>query len=120
MAVPTWFALLLGAAIGVLVCGPVLRWTGGLRQAIRAQRARAPGHRSSIALLLIFATMHPAPWLLLLGLPYAAYRIATDPLRATWLCILAGALVAGVLAALVQRRWMARFLPAPAGKVGRD
>ena len=104
MAVPTYFALLLGAAIGLLVYGPVRRWAAGLRQAVRDRRARARGRRNSLALLFIFATMHPAPWLLLLGLPYAVYRIATDPLRATWLCILAGALLAAFLAARVQRR----------------
>jgi hypothetical protein len=101
------FALLLGAVIGLLLFGPVQRWVATLVHTLRERRARDGEHRKgSGALLLIFATLHPAPWLLLLGLPYAVYRLWSDPLRWMWACLLAGALCAPLLllAALALRR----------------
>jgi len=120
MPVPSWFVLFLGAAIGLLMLGPVQRWVGALRRAIRVQRQRGGGRKSSLALLLIFATMHPAPWLLAMGLPYAIYRVLTDPLRATWLLLLAGALAAATLAALAQRRRPGRLAQAVTAAAPRD
>ncbi len=120
MAVPIWFALLLGAAIGALMVGPVQRWIVALRRAIRIQRQRTGGRKSSLALLFIFATMHPAPWLLALGLPYGVYRVLTDPLRATWLLVLSGALLAAVVIGLAQRRLAGRWLQAAPESAPRD
>lgn len=104
-AVPLPVAFLLGGLIGVLVCPPMRRWLEGLRRALRQARDAGPGARpSSGKLLAIFVTMHPAPWLVVLGIPYVLYRAWTDPLRAMWLCLLAGAMVVPASMAWVRRR----------------
>jgi hypothetical protein len=89
--IPPYLALLLGCLIGLLGYGPVSRWIGTLRQAIDDQMERPDEQReSSRTLLLIFATMHPVPWLLFLGIPLALYQIAFGPLRSMWLWLFAG------------------------------
>lgn len=89
-----WLALLVGSIAGLLVCGPLKRWMVGLVGAIRDLRTR-PDARAGrrLKLLLIYLTGHPAPWILMIGLPYAAYRLWVDPLRFTWFCVLAGVAV---------------------------
>jgi hypothetical protein len=93
IAIPPWFAFLLGAAIGVLSYGPVKRWMIGLQRA-RVDQAAAPDTQSAQtrALLVIFTTMHPAPWLLILGVPVAAYQLLFGPLRVAWLWLILGVL----------------------------
>jgi hypothetical protein len=91
---PPYLALLLGCLIGLLGYGPVKRWLVTLRQAIDDQMERPDEQRKdSRALLLIFATMHPVPWLLLLGIPFALYQVAFSPLRSMWLWLFAGVAV---------------------------
>jgi hypothetical protein len=96
--VPPVIALLIGSLIGGLLYGPVRRWVVTLTTTLR-ERAHHPGSRKagSTKLLLIFATMHPAPWLLIIGLPYGVYRLWSDPLRVTWACLLAGAALGALL-----------------------
>ncbi len=104
-AIPDYAALLLGCAIGLIVYGPVKRWLFTLRRTLRDPARRAGGGRQGTGkLLLIFATMHPAPWLLLIGLPYGAYRLWMDPLRGMWFLFLAGLLLAPALFALYEWR----------------
>ncbi len=92
--VPAGYALLLGGFIGLLLYGPVKRWLITLRKTLRERSARSGDQpKGSGALLVIFATMHPAPWLLVIGLPYAVYRLWNDPLRLMWACLLAGAVI---------------------------
>lgn len=89
--IPPYLALLLGCLIGLLGYGPVSRWFVTLRQGIDDQMERPDEQRKdSRTLLLIFATMHPVPWLLLLGVPFALYQIAFGPLRSMWLWLFAG------------------------------
>ena len=108
------FALLLGAVIGVLLYGPIQRWVLTFRRTLRERAAQGAGQRpASKALLLIFATLHPAPWLLIIGLPYAVYRLWYDPLRVTWACLLAGG-VAGALLVAAFEAWTRTRSRAPA------
>jgi hypothetical protein len=103
-SIPPVFALGLGCLIGLLLHGPIERW---LRTLVRTLRTRADPDSGRAAratgLLLIFATLHPAPWLLLVGLPYAGYRLWSDPLRMLWACLLTGALL-GPLALIAADR----------------
>lgn len=106
--IPASLALALGCLVGGLVYAPVKRWLTTLWGTLSdpARRARS-GRGSSLKLLLIFATMHPAPWLLLIGLPYAVYVLWNDPLRWMWCCVLLGALLAAAVCAVFES-WTAR------------
>jgi len=97
-SIPLSAALVLGAVLGLLVYGPVQRWLVTLLRTLRDPRRRTS------FLMAIFATLHPAPWLLLIGLPYGAYRLWSDPLRGMWACVLTGALATTGVVALVQSR----------------
>jgi len=101
--IPPYCVALLGIAIGLLLFGPVQRWTSTFRRTLRERRRAPDGRRQGAgALLLIFSTMHPAPWLIGVGLPFALYRIWTDPLRQTWSLLLAGVLLGPALVLLYQ------------------
>ncbi len=107
------WAALLGAVIGVLLFGPLRRWVLTLRRTLQQRRRqRGAQRRGAGPLLLIFATLHPAPWLLLVGLPYAAYALWADPLRALWASVLGGAILvpAGVV---LYEAWHRRRVTAP-------
>ena len=96
--VPPVIALVIGAMIGVLLYGPLRRWVVTFARTLRERARNKDGQRpGSTKLLLIFATLHPAPWLILVGLPYGIYRLWSDPLRATWGCLLAGAILGALL-----------------------
>jgi hypothetical protein len=96
--VPPLFALLIGAMIGLLLYGPVKRWIVTLRRTLRERARNKDSQRAgSTKLLVIFATMHPAPWLIVIGLPYGIYRLWSDPLRLTWGCLLAGSILGALL-----------------------
>jgi|GEM_PF-3488315 len=110
MGIPSYFAFALGCVIGLLIYGPVKRWIVGLRQAIRDRRQQSGSQRKGmLALLVIFATGHPAPWLLLVGLPYGFYRLWNDPLWPMWLWLLAGALLAPVFFTIFDVRRAVRL-----------
>jgi sterol desaturase/sphingolipid hydroxylase (fatty acid hydroxylase superfamily) len=101
IGIPTHWAFLVGVMTGVLGYGPVKRWWLSLRQALADQFDRPDEQRKdSRTLLLIFATMHPAPWLFLLGIPFAAYQLAFGPLPGMWMWTIAG-IVVGVALMLV-------------------
>lgn len=103
--VPAPLALAIGALFGALVYPPVRRWIDGLRRAIReAQDAPESAPRPKARLLAIFVTMHPAPWLILIGIPYVLYRAWTDPFKAMWLALLAGAIGVPLLMWRAQAR----------------
>ncbi len=96
--VPPLIALLVGALIGVLLYGPLQRWIVTFARTLRARSRNKEGQRpGSTKLLVIFATLHPAPWLILVGLPYGIYRLWSDPLRFTWACLLAGSILGALL-----------------------
>lgn len=103
--IPLYFAFPLGCLMGLLLYGPVKRWIVTLRRTLLdISRRRGTQRNGTVKLLVIFATMHPAPWLLLIGLPYGVYRLWLDPLRPMWSCVLAGALLAPALFALYESR----------------
>jgi hypothetical protein len=103
--IPPYTAFALGCLIGLLVGRPVTRWVVALRREILDRRRRPGGQgRDSLKLLLMFATLHPAPWLLLVGLPYLGYRLWSDPPRPMWMWLIAGALLAPALWRLCARR----------------
>jgi len=112
--VPPAVAFLIGAMIGVLLYGPLRRWVGTLVRTLR-ERSRNPQSRraGSTKLLLIFATLHPAPWLILIGLPYGIYRLWSDPLRMTWGCLLAGSILGAMLMVAYEALGRARSRQAP-------
>jgi len=99
--VPPAIALLIGALMGVLLYGPIRRWITTLVRTLR-ERGRSKGNEDhssagSTKLLIIFATLHPAPWLILIGLPYGLYRLWSDPLRVIWGSLLAGSILGALL-----------------------
>jgi len=104
-AISPIFAFAIGCVIGLLVYSPVRHWVATLRRTIR-ERAKSAGsqRKDSPALLVIFATMHPAPWLLLVGIPFAVYSLWHDPLRVMWLWVLGGAVTAPALLSLYRAR----------------
>jgi hypothetical protein len=111
-AVPGPLAFLIGGLVGALVYPPTRRWLATLVRTIQeAQQASQGAARRSGKLLAIFITMHPAPWLILLGIPYALYRAWTDPLRAMWLCLLAGAILVPAVMGIAEARRAGRAMP---------
>jgi hypothetical protein len=52
--------------------------------------------------------MHPVPWLLLLGIPFALYQVAFSPLRSMWLWMFAGVGLGAVLVFLYETMSAAR------------
>jgi hypothetical protein len=103
--IPPILALLLGCLVGFLVYSPVRRWLVTLRKVMRQQRdAPDARRRDSGTLLAIFTTMHPAPWLLLMAVPFALYCFWSGQLRPMWLAFLGGILVALALMRLVEAR----------------
>ena len=111
--VPPAIALLIGAMIGVLLYGPLRRWVTTFARTLRERARNKDGQRpGSTKLLLIFATLHPAPWLILVGLPYGIYRLWSDPLRLTWGCLLAGSILGALLMAALGAFARSRARPA--------
>lgn len=107
--VPPVIAFLIGAMIGVLLYGPLRRWIATLVHTLRERARNKNGRRpGSTKLLLIFATLHPAPWLILVALPYGIYRLWSDPLRFTWGCLLAGSILGALVMVAFEARGRAR------------
>jgi hypothetical protein len=104
-ALPPHLAFALGGVIGIVSLGPIMRWIAGLRRAT-ADQAEQPdsGRGDSRLLLLIFTTMHPAPWLLGLGVPFALYQLTLGPLPMMWLRLIAGVLIGLALGFLYETR----------------
>jgi hypothetical protein len=103
IGIPPYVAFALGCLVGVVGYGPVKRWMVSVRQAFRDQMERPDEQRKdSRFLLLIFATMHPAPWVLLLGVPFFIDRLLFDPLRLMWVWMLGGACLGVSLGVLYQ------------------
>jgi sterol desaturase/sphingolipid hydroxylase (fatty acid hydroxylase superfamily) len=103
---PPYLAFLLGGLIGVVSYGPVKRWIVALRRALahpQEQPSEVQGNDSRL-LLLIFATMHPAPWLLIVGTPFALYQLTWGPLPLMWLRVFVGMLMGVALILLHETR----------------
>jgi hypothetical protein len=100
--IPPYFAFLLGGVIGLAGYGPVKRWIGGLRRAReQAERPDAQGNDSQL-LLVIFTTMHPAPWIFVVGVPFALYQLTFGPVPLLWLRLMVGMLIGIALILLYE------------------
>ncbi len=118
--IPLPWAAVLGIVIGLLLYGPLSRWLVTFVRALRERRRRRGAQRAGAgALLVIFATLHPAPWLLLLGLPYGVYALWSDPLRVLWATLAVGAILGAaavaIIATLRRRDATAAHRPLAAG-----
>ena len=109
IGIPPNLAFLLGGVIGIVSYGPVKRWMTALRRA-RAETSERPDAqgKDSQLLLLIFATMHPAPWVLILGVPFALYQLTFGPLPMMWLRLIAGMIIGMALIMLYENKWAGR------------
>lgn len=109
IGLPPYLAYLLGGMVGALGYGPVTRWVTSLRRALADQMQRPDAQRKDArALLLIFATMHPAPWLFILGVPFALYQLILGPLPWMWLRLIAGVLVGVALVFVYEAKFAGR------------
>jgi hypothetical protein len=94
IGLPTHLAFLIGVMTGLLGYGPVNRWWSSLRRELVAQAERPEAqHKDSRKLLFIFATLHPAPWLFILGVPFALYQLLFGPLPRMWLWLTVGVML---------------------------
>jgi hypothetical protein len=109
IGIPSYLAFLLGGLFGVLVYGPIKRWIVGLRRALRDQARPSAGSSRQSPLLLIFMTMHPAPWLLILGTLFAGYQLAFGPLPWMWLQMIGGIMLGATLTLLFETRLAKRM-----------
>ncbi len=106
---PPWnnlWTLPVGCVFGLAIYPPVARWLGLCHRLLFTRQGRADitSTRQKLLLGAIALLMHPAPWLLLVGVPYAAWRLWSDPTGPLWLWFAAGALLAGAGAWLWGRR----------------
>ena len=91
------WTLPVGCLFGIAVWPPVARWLALFRRLVltRAGRREMLASRQKFTLSLIALLLHPAPWLLVIGVPYAAWRLWRDPTGPLWLWFACGALVGG-------------------------
>jgi hypothetical protein len=93
----------LGALVSALIYGPVVRWlTSLIRNLVSAEGRRETRRRGTWKLLLIFVTLHPVPWLFILGVPFVMYQLVRSPLHLLWLWMIVGGAVGAVLMFLYQ------------------
>ncbi len=108
---PVPATLLLGGLIGVVGEGPIRRWVATLRSTRSGAPTRPGAPRDDAGLMTMFVALHPAPWALLLGLPFLAYQLTLGPMPMLWallaLGMACGAVLSRVAAARVakSRRW---------------
>ena len=84
-------AVLPGILAGFIVVKLIVHWA----LLLLAGLGRAPDNaslpqRSKPNWPLLFAVIHPVPWLLLLGVPYGISRLVLNPPAAGWLWFLGG------------------------------
>jgi len=105
-ATPALWTLPIGALFGAAVYPPVGRWLALCHRLLltAAGRRDACASRQKLKLALLALLAHPAPWLLLVGVPYAAHRLWSDPTAALWLWFAAGAVLGGAAAYAWERR----------------
>ena len=102
------WTLPVGCLFGIAVWPPVARWLALCRRLVltRAGRREMLASRQKFTLSLIALLLHPAPWLLAIGVPWAVQRLRGAPTGPLWLWFGAGALL-GSLAAYAWERWRA-------------
>jgi hypothetical protein len=98
-ALPPFWTLPFGCLVGVMAFSPVSRWFGFfLTVVIKDSRRTGVVFSGSRLLPILFATvLNPIPWLLLLGVPYGAYKLWLNPPSPTWQWFLAGCVLGPLL-----------------------
>ena len=99
---PAFIAFIPGLFAGSMCFGLVVHWVTLLLSGLRRNPIDAPLPMSGRIWGRIFTVIHPVPWLVLLGLPYAIGRFMTDPPAPGWRWFLAG-----MAAAIVGSLFMA-------------
>ena len=102
IGIPPYLAFLLGGVIGAVSYGPVKRWMVTLRHELGHQAERPDAPRKDSMLLLIFVTMHPAPWLFIVGVPLGLYQLTVGPLPAMWMRLTVGIIMGVALMILFE------------------
>ena len=101
-------AVLPGLIAGSLVVKLMIHWITLLLAGLGRGSDNTPlPQKSKLTWHLIFAVIHPVPWLLLLGVPYGIFHLAQDPPATGWLWFLGGTLfsvIATWLAAYIMTR----------------
>jgi hypothetical protein len=112
IGIPSHLAFLCGGLLGVVSYGPVKRWMVTLRREL-AHPTERPGaeRKDSTPLLLIFATMHPAPWLVAGGVPFALYQLTLGPLPLMWLRLIVGIMMGIALMRVYETKLAGRLRP---------
>ena len=89
------WTLPIGCLFGLAIYPPVARWLGLFRRLLLTRQGRCDitSTRQKLMLGAIALLMHPAPWLLLVGVPYAIWRLWREPTGPLWLWFALGALV---------------------------
>jgi len=93
-------AFLPGMLAGSLCFTIVVHWVTLLFSGWRRNPIDAPLPSTGRVLARVFTVIHPAPWLVLVGIPYAIYRLVSDPPAAGWRWFLAG-MAAGLVGMLL-------------------
>jgi hypothetical protein len=103
-------AFMPGLIAGTLVVKLVIHWVALLMTGLGRDPGSTslPQKRMSIW-PLIFAVIHPVPWLLLLGMPYGIYHLAENPPAPGWFWFLGGALFAIVATPLAVYIMLHKF-----------
>jgi len=87
---PAFVAFLPGIFAGSLFFGIVIHWITLFLSGWRRNPIDAPLPTTGRILARIFTVLHPVPWLVLFGIPYAIYRFVTHPPAAGWRWFFAG------------------------------
>jgi hypothetical protein len=109
-SLPAFFVAPLGVLAGLFGVLFVGHWVtlvlGALGITARTTPDRTARTPSKVGLIL--AVLHPAPWLLLVGVPYGAIQLLQHPLGAEWKWFIGSAVVSmvvgGTFAAVTGRR----------------
>ena len=98
---PAFIAFIPGQFAGSMCFGLVVHWVTLLLSGLRRNPIDAPLPTTGRIWGRIFTVIHPVPWLVLIGLPYAITRVITDPPAPGWRWFLAG-MAAAILGSLLM------------------
>jgi len=112
----TLWTLPIGCLFGLAIYPPVARWLGLFRRLLLTRQGRSDitSTRQKLLLGAIALLGHPAPWLLLVAVPYAVWRLWNEPTGPLWLWFAAGALAG----CAIMWAWARRTRSAPASGAG--
>ena len=106
-------AVLPGILAGSIIVQFVIHWAHLLLAGLRRDSDSSPSpEQSKLNWALLFAVIHPVPWLLLVGVPYGIFRLVQNPPADGWLWFFGGivfwVIACLLLAYLVTRKVRAR------------